>query len=335
MILVTGGTGLLGSHLLYQLVKDGEQVRAIFRNENRKEKVRKIFAFYDAQNANLLFEKIEWVKADVIDIPSLENIFEDITEVYHLAAIISYARKDFNRMMKVNREGTANMVNFSLKHGIQKFCFVSSTAAVSINPEDRKAPLIEANKWIQTSSTSGYAISKYSAEKEVWRGIEEGLNAFIINPSVIMGAGIWGESSLQIPQLVAKGFPFYSRGINAIVDVRDVVYCMVRGMKEDFPSDRYLCAGHSVSFHELMNQIADRLNVKRPKWKAHQSIAQIALFLDFIKGTFTGKRILTKESIETAYSKTYYDSSKIKKTFQFEFRPIKETIDFLVKGRMN
>lgn len=334
MVLVTGGTGLLGSHLLYHLIRDGQTVRAIFRSEEKQKMVKCVFESYDSSHASELFEKIDWVRADVLDIPSLAPVFEGIEIVYHLAGVVSYARKDFNRMMKVNREGTANIVNYALKFGVKKFCHISSTSAVSINYEDRKAPLIEANKWVQTTSTSGYAISKYSAEKEVWRGIEEGLNAVIINPSVILGAGVWGQSSLQIPALAAKGFPFYSKGTNAFVDVRDVVFCMIESIRQDLPSDRYLCTGNAIAFRDLMNLFADELKMKRPRWKANRFLSKTALFLDFIKGLFTHKRTLTTESIKTAFSTTYYDSSKIKKALNFEFRSIEETVRFTVEGRL-
>src|SRR5690606_37061861 len=195
-------------------------------------------------------------------------------------------------------------------------------------------PLIEANKWVQTTTTSGYAISKYSAEKEVWRGIEEGLDAVIINPSVIMGAGSWDESSLKIAKLVDKGFPFYSGGSNAVVDVRDVVECMIQSVEKNLPSDRYLCTGNAVSFRELMNLLADEMGKKRPRWKAGAFLSNLALFFDFIKGIFTGKRTLTSESVRTASSVTTYDSSKIQKALNFEFRPVQDTIYFTVKGRI-
>ena len=334
MILVTGGTGLLGSHLLYALTGKGYAVRAIYRDASRIEIVRKIFSSYNPTDIEELMNRIEWVKADILDLPLMEEVFTGIETVYHLAAVVSYEQRDFSKMMKINREGTANMVNLALDFGVKKFCHVSSTSTVSINYENRKAPLIESNKWVQTTTTSGYAISKYSAEKEVWRGIEEGLDAVIINPSVIMGAGSWDESSLKIARLADKSFPFYSGGSNAVVDVRDVVECMIQSVEKNLPSDRYLCTGNAVSFRELMNLLADEMGKKRPRWKAGKFLSHLALFFDFIKGIFTGKRTLTSESVRTAASVRAYDSSKIQKALNFEFRPIKETIYFTVKGRI-
>lgn len=334
MILVSGSTGLLGSHLLYALTSSGKNVRAMYRSEAKKDLVKKVFAVYNTATATDNFNRIEWVKADVLNISSLEEVFQNVEIVYHLAGKVSYEQKDFQKMMKINREGTANMVNFSIAFGVKQFCHISSTSAVSINYENRKAPLIEANKWVQTTKTSGYAISKYSAEKEVWRGIEEGLNAIIINPSIILGAGDWKESSLKIVGLADKEFPFYSTGANAIVDVRDVVFCMINAIDKNIPSDRYLCTGHPTSFHNLMNLLADEMGKKRPKWKTNALLSTSALFLDFLQGIFTNKRTLTKESIRTASSVTTYDSSKIKNQLQFEFRPIEETITFTVQGKI-
>jgi len=335
MILVSGGTGFLGSHLLAALSKQSVPVRAIYRHEAKIDDVRKIFQVYFQEEYEAYFKKIEWMKADILDVSSLERAFKNVEIVYHLAAVVSFARKDFARMLKVNREGTANMVNLALDFGVKKFCHVSSTSTVSIDYENRKAPLIEANKWVQTTSTSGYAISKYSAEKEVWRGIEEGLNAIIINPSLLMGAGNWDWSSLRIVKLVSKNFPFYSTGENAIVDVRDVVDCLLNSVKNDLPSDRYLCTGNEISFRQLMNFLADEMGTRRPKWKAGQVLSNIALFQDFFKGIFTGKRTLTRESVETAQSVRHYDNSKIKKALNFEFRPLEETIRFTIHGRIH
>lgn len=334
MVLVSGGTGLLGSHLLFALTSKGNKVRAIYRNAAKIESVKKVFFVYTQENAEKYFSRIEWIEADVLDISSLEIAFKGVDIVYHLAGVVSYEKRDFAKMMKVNREGTANMVNFALDYGVRKFCHVSSTAAVSVNYEDRKAPLIEANKWVQSTKTGGYVISKYSAEKEVWRAIEEGLNAVIINPSIIFGAGNWKESSLKIVGLAAKEFPFYSTGANAIVDVRDVTDCMIQSVEKDIPSDRYLCTGNMVSFRELMNLLADEMQLKRPKWKTNAFLSNIALLFDFLKSIFTGKRTLTRESIDTATSTTTYDSSKLKKTLDFTFRPIEDTITFTVKGRV-
>ena len=186
MVLVTGGTGLLGSHLLVRLVQSHDIVRVLYRSTAKKESVQKVFTYYFKTEAAQFLEKLEWVEGDILDLYTLGQAFEGVTHVYHCAGFVSFAQRDFTKLMKINREGTANVVNFCLKYNIQKLVHVSSTAAIG---GDDEQVISEQTKWIQSPETSGYSISKYSAEKEVWRGIEEGLKAVIVNPSVIFGAG--------------------------------------------------------------------------------------------------------------------------------------------------
>jgi dihydroflavonol-4-reductase len=334
MIFVTGGTGLLGSHLLFQLTSEGKSVRAIYRNFDSISRVQKLFNFYNPKASNQLFKLIEWVVCDVRDVVTLEEVMTDCNQVYHCAAAVSFRKKHFHSMMKINREGTANMVNVALTLPIEKFCFVSSTAAVAKDDTKPDVPLVETNKWIQSEETSGYAISKYSSEKEVWRGIEEGLNAVIINPSVIIGAWSWEESSMTIFKTISNGFKFYTKGANAFVDARDVAKAMFLLMESPISNQRFLCTGTNVSFREVFNLIAAALNQKPPSIQAGMFLSQLARFVDGIQSLFTNKRVLTKESVNSAYSVTSYNSSKLLKAIDFQFTPLGETIENAVKGRI-
>lgn len=336
MNFVTGGTGLLGSHLLFKLISEHQKVRAVYRDEHRLNRVYQLFEYYRPADGKELFEQIEWCMCDILDVVQLEKVMKGCTTVYHCAAMISYNKKDFLDMMKINREGTFNIVNISLLLGIEKVCFVSSTSAVSVNEENRKAPLIEANKWVQTTETSGYAISKYSAEKEIWRGIEEGLNAVIINPSVIIGPGIWEESSLTIFKLISNKFRFYTKGGNAFVDVRDVVNSMfILTEDKSIYSERYLCTGHNLLFYELFKLISKELNQPPPSIYANTFLSKLAQSADWFKGLFTGKRTLTGETVRTSRKITEYDSSKLKAVTGRDFYPIEETIRNTVQGRLS
>lgn len=334
MIFVTGGTGVLGSHLLYELTKNGHAVRAIFRDSSKIETVRRVFDFYNPSEGKALFAKIEWVACDVLDIVSLEEAMRGCDVVYHCAALVSFQKKDFYKMMKINRQGTANVVNLSLDLKVKKLCFVSSTAAISVDPEHLNAPLVEKNKWIQTPDTSGYAISKYSSEKEVWRGIEEGLDAVIINPSMIIGAGNWNESSLTILRTIASGFKFYTKGANAFVDARDVAESMVQLMKSEFKNERYLCAGQNVSFRTLFNLVATQLHVQPPTIYAGPFLSGLARRFDYVKSLFTGKQTLTKETEQSAQTITEYDSSKLKQAIGIQFRSLEEMTQNAIAGRL-
>ena len=205
MVFLTGGTGLLGSHLLIELLKRGKTVRALKRKTSSLANVKSIFSFYLGEKANDFFESINWVDGDINDITSLQSLMGSCDEVYHCAGYVSFYRKDFKKLMKINKEGTANLVNTSLELGVKKFSYVSSTAAIG---RDKKGEeYTEKSKWLTSSENSNYAVSKHSGEMEVWRGQEEGLNTSIVNPSVIIGAGDWEEGSLTIFKTVfARGF---------------------------------------------------------------------------------------------------------------------------------
>ena len=223
MILVTGGTGLVGAHLLYHLIKDNETIRAIYRSEERIEVVKKIFSYY-TDDASLI-SKIEWFKADITDIPAMIPAFVGVEKVYHCAAFISFNPKDYKEMRKVNIHGTAIIVNLSIDAKIKKLCFVGSIAAVG---DALNGQLItEENEWNKELDNSGYSITKFGAEMEVWRASQEEVEVVIVNPGIILGSGFWTSGSGKLFSQVYKGFKYYTEGITGFVGVKDVVKSMI------------------------------------------------------------------------------------------------------------
>jgi len=228
MILVTGGTGLVGAHLLYSLINNGENVRAIHRKSSDLEAVKNVFSFY-TNEPEILFTKIEWMVADITDVPSLTPAFKDIDYVYHCAAYISFNPRHYSTLKKVNVEGTANIVNFSLSHNVKKLCYVSSIA--TIGKTANGSLITEETEYNPEEDNSVYAITKYNAEMEVWRGTQEGLDAVIVHPGVILGEGIWSSASGGILRTVYKGVKYYTTGGVGIVDVQDVAEVMISLLK--------------------------------------------------------------------------------------------------------
>lgn len=191
MILVTGGTGLVGATLLLHLTENEAKVTAIYRNLSKTERVK---TFFKHQNKSQNFDKINWIEADILDIPSLEKAFSNIDTVYHCAALISFDPKDEALLRKTNIEGTANIVNFCIDKKVKKLCHVSSIAALGDLKEHEKI-VSEATEWNPEVFHSDYAISKYGAEMEVWRGFKEGVEVVIVNPGVVFGSLLWEEGS--------------------------------------------------------------------------------------------------------------------------------------------
>lgn len=332
MHIVTGATGLLGSHLLFELCSNGYSVRALYRNENRRSKVLDLFKYYNPNTADEYFNSIDWVKGDVTNISSLEELILPDSFVYHCAGYVSFDDKEFTSLIKINREGTGNVVNVCLDKNIKKLCHVSSTAA--IGGEGEKL-LSEKSKWKIEPETTGYAISKYNAEREVWRGIEEGLNAVIVNPCVILGAGDWKETSLTIFETVKKGTKFYPPGSNATVDARDVARIMNQLQQSEISSERFLCIGSNQEFKTLITEIADQLNTKRPTKLAKKWMVKIARRVLQLKSLFTGQRpAINKNTINSLFSNKAYDNSKIKKALNYSFYNLHDQVENGIKGRL-
>lgn len=325
MILVTGSTGLVGSHLLYHLSLKNDAIIAMYRTEKKIEKVRNVFSYY-TNDFEQFFSKIKWVQADITDVPSLEVVFQyNILQVYHCAALVSFDPRDYHEMRRVNIEGTANLVNFSTTQQVQKFCFVSSIAAVgdAINGE----MIDEENDWTDNGDKHGYAITKYGAEMEVWRGSQEGLAVVIVNPGVILGSGFFNEGSGKIFSQVYSGFKFYTEGVTGFVGVKDVVNIMSQLMNSKIINERFILISENKSFRYIFNNIADAFNLKRPSIKIGTFATAIFWRIDWLLTKLTGKTpLLTKNSARSSHNKEFYSTEKIRTTLNFEFQNIETTI---------
>lgn len=328
MILVTGGTGLVGAHLLIYLVENGNSVRTIYRNAETIEKTKSLFYLY---NKELLFEKVEWVEADIIDVSALEIAFENIEYVYHCAALISFRPKDENLLRKINIEGTANIVNFCVAKNIKKLCFFSSIAALG-DLKDTEKIITEESEWNPELPHSDYAISKYGAEMEIWRGQQEGLKTVILNPGVILGPGFSDQGSGKLFKSVAGGLSFYTKGVTGFIAVPDVVRIATELMKGNYSNERFTLIAENISYKDLIFSIADSLNVKRPSIYAGPLLLEITHRIDWFLSAFLGqKRTLDQVTAKASYAKNYYSNEKIKKFLGTEFIDIHQYIAAISK----
>lgn len=313
MILVTGGTGFLGSYLLRALVKAGKPVRALYRSR------------IPAQVQDVA-DRIEWVQGDVLDVVSLEEAFAGVSEVYHCAAIVSFQPDTRDAMMKINIEGTANVVNMAIDAGIRKLVHVSSVAALGRAKQNDQ--LTEKSAWEENNNNSQYAVSKHLSEMEIWRGIAEGLDAVIVNPSIILGSGFWHDGSGMLLKNAWKEFPYYTEGVNGFVDVEDVVEAMIRLMESPVSAERFILNGDNWPYRQLFNEMARHLGKKPPHIATKPWMAAIVWRIEKIRGMITGKRpLLTRETARTAQLKVYYNNGKILEALPgFRFRPLADTI---------
>lgn len=326
MILVTGGTGLVGAHILFDLCSKNLQVKAIKRANSSLYLIESLFSFYAPDTYLKLLGNINWVEADLREIDSLIEATTNIDLVYHAAAIVSFRNKDAKQMLKANIEGTANLMNACKINKVKKIGHISSVAA--LGPAADAAPSSELNQWEVSTNNSAYAISKYGAEREVWRISHEGMDVVMINPSLITGPGDWTKSSTAIFKTVYDGLKFYSLGRTGFVDVRDVSRTIIYLVESNITSERYVISSENLSWKQILTMIADAFDKKPPHLKATRIKVAIAWRILKLFSWISGKEPrITKESARASLRERHFSNEKILGVMDIEFMPIKQSID--------
>jgi dihydroflavonol-4-reductase len=329
MILVTGGTGLVGSHLLYHLLKRGEKVRATKRPTSNVGDVKLAFSFYGDAGIDLL-QQVEWVDADLTNPAAVDALFTDVDRVFHCAAQVSFRPQDARMMRTINPKITANLVNAALAHRIVHFAHVSSVASIGRKKEQDEL-ITEDMEWKNDTHVSNYAVSKYLSELEVWRGIEEGLCAGMINPTLIMGPGNWNHSSNVFFKSLSKPFKFYTTGTNGFVDVRDVVAALLAISDKKVNGERYIISGENLAYRTVFNALAQRFGNPQPALRANPFIIDVIWRIEWLRSRLTGSNpIMTKELAVTTQSKWQYSNQKAREQLGMKFRKIEESFDEFV-----
>ncbi len=310
MILVTGGSGFLGGHLVRELSRRMGHVRALYNTRKP-----------EGDMASL--PGVEWVQADLLDIFDVEAAMKDVTDVYHCAAIVSFDPAKREEMLHFNPESTANIVNQAVEQGIRKLVYVSSVAALGRSGHMNKEA-DEEQEWGESGYNSAYGISKYLAENEVWRGVGEGLCAAIVCPSLILGAGDWSSGSPQIMTVVNKEFPFYTGGVNGWVGVGDVVNALVHLMASDIEGERFIVSEGNHAYRDIFTMMANALGKKPPRIKATPAMTGIIWRANAIWSRITGANpVITRETASTAHSISTYNNSKLLQALKdFSYTPI-------------
>ncbi|MDX1762512.1 MAG: NAD-dependent epimerase/dehydratase family protein [Christiangramia sp.] len=325
MILVTGGTGLVGAHLLFELAKKNERIRATVRVNSDIRQVRNVFSYYcDQSKADELFNRIDWITADINNIPALDSAFEGVEFVYHCAALVSFDPSDEKKLRKINIEGTANIVNLCISHKVKKLCYVSSVAA--IGSEKNSSKVDEKTKWNPENDHNDYAISKYGAEIEVWRGTQEGVDTVIVNPGIIIGPGFWDSGSGKIFKRIDKGLNYHFPKVSGFVGVKDVVQAMIELINSSVKNENFILVSENLSFEKVLKETAEYLNKPKPKRQLKKWMIAMGWFFQKIGSFFGAKREITRDSINGLFQETYYDNSKIQDELNFRYTPVCEVL---------
>ncbi len=315
MILVTGATGFLGSFICRKLLDEKIDFIALKRSNSS------FSLLEDVKN------QINWHEGDITNIDSLEPVLEKVDAVIHAAAVVSFHNSDFDLMSHVNVEGTKLLVDSCLKLNIKKLYFISSVAA--LGRDKSSAEVDETNKWQDSKYNTHYGESKYLAELEVWRGHVEGLDAVILNPSVILGPGDWNNSSSSIFKYVWDEKPFYTEGYINYVDVRDVTDILFKLLKSQISGERFIVNAGKVTFKEMLNKIALRFNKKQPHIKATGLMIRLGLLIAWMKYILTGKKpIITRETARVGKTQIYFNNTKVVNKLNLTFVPLDETLDW-------
>lgn len=328
MILITGGTGFLGSYLAWDLINRGNVVSILKRAESSMLILERIFRNLSGDSFRKMYSKIRFIDGDLLDIYSLSQALEGVTKVYHCAAIVSFESRKKNQMMETNINGTENLVNALLKNPGIRLCHVSSIAAIGRGGADDI--ITEETSWKTSRFNSHYAISKYGGEREVWRGIEEGLDAVIVNPAIILGYGEINSGTSRFFNSVKKGLKIYPGGVNGFVDVFDVVKAMVLLMDSGVSGERYILSAGNISYKDLFSNIADTIGKKGPVIRANSLAMGIAWRFESLRSVLTGsKPLITHETATTSMQNYVYSGEKILTLNDFNYTPFLDTINRL------
>jgi nucleoside-diphosphate-sugar epimerase len=314
-IFITGANGLVGSYLVRYLLDAGYDHITCTRRENS-----------DLSYVEDISNKVQWVTVDLMEADYLQEAIEGHDYVFHIAAYVTFDPGKRDEMFKINVEGTANVVNACLSSKIKKLIFVSSIAALGRN--NLQGVIDEKVEWQESHLNSDYAKSKFLAELEVWRGSEEGLDVVILNPSLVLGAGDWKRSSLQLVEKVANGSPYYPKGTNGFVDVRDVAKSIVMAAQKNCIGERFIISAENVSYKNLMEMMALRLGSQPPKRQLPDWMLSIVPVLEKIRSIILFRSpIITKASLTSVSHTSLYSNKKSKEILGVNYLPIEKTID--------
>ncbi len=302
---------MLGEELICQLLAQGKKVRAVYNKKDLAD-----------------HKSLEKVACSILDVSGLEEAMQGINEVYHCAGLVSFSPDSTDDLYKINVEGTANIVNAALNEGVKKMVHVSSVSA--LGRLRNNVMISEDMQWTQDTSNSKYGESKYLGEMEVWRGIAEGLEAVIINPTIILGPGNWNEGSSGIFKSAYNEFPWYTDGTSGFVDVRDVAAAMIVLMESKVSAERFIISAANETYRNIFSQAALYFNKKPPSKRVTPLLASLIWRYEYIKHILNkSKPLLTKETAATAFAKVYYNNKKFLNLFpSFTYRNINDTISY-------
>lgn len=336
MIFVSGATGLVGSHLLFELCQTKTKIRATFRDKSRMENVKHVFRYY-SDDADMLFEKIEWIPLNLFELEDVIKATKDCSQIYHCAAIVSFNPANKKETIRLNELMTKNIIEAALFHSIFDFCHISSIATLGRMPNN--GYIDETVKYDKSDSHSAYSIGKFKAEVLVLEAQKRGLKPLIVKPSVIIGPGWWKEGSGKFYSVINSGLPFYTNGQTGFVDVRDVAKAMVLLMDSNIRNTDFLISAQNMSYQDFFTKIARSLHKEPPKIKISAFVSMIVWpFAEFFAAIAGKEPVMNRYTARTSQSKYQFSGEKLTNTIDFNYRnmdlSISEFGNFFIKDHL-
>jgi len=317
MILVTGATGIVGSHIVIELLKAGEKVRVLHRKSANFIALAQLLKFHQMPDS------VHYVEGDISDPVSLSEALAGCVQVYHCAAMVSFHPSDARQLHETNVIGTDNVVNACLKENV-KLVYISSTATIGDVPINGERT--EESPWVSDKGKSDYTLSKRYAELEVFRGMQEGLDVTIVNPGVILGPGNWGTSSTTIFLSGLKGLTFYPSGSNGFVDARDVAELAISLSKKENVQGKHLLIGENLTFKDFFTRFHELFGSKKPSVAIPKApVMSIVNALSILEKLRLSPLKMTSENLKSAYRKMVYSNQKMV-DIGYSFRTVNEAL---------
>lgn len=315
MIAITGASGLLGSFIASKFISHEEKIIGLTREKSK------------ALKSDYLQKNIDWREVNILDPISLSESLKDVHTVIHSAALVSFNPRRRKEISDANATGTKNVVDACLAVGVKKLIHISSVAALG-----RQKGIYHINEdstWMNSRLSSDYALSKYQAELEVYRGYEEGLHVSIVNPSVILAPSDWNYSSSQIFKYIWNENAFYTGGVLNYVDVRDVANMVYVLCASNFNGERFIASANYTSIKNIFDEIALRFNKKPPFIKVNTTLSKAIVYLEGVRSFLTNQEpIITKQTAQIASEPFYFDNKKAVEKLKISFQTLEETLDF-------
>lgn len=311
-ILVTGANGFIGSYVARRLVSEGHNAICLVRNGG------------DLSLISDLDHKISIVHGDIRDVPHMYELAADVDCIIHAAAEVSFSAGK-TQLLSAAKDGTANMVNAALEAGIPKFVHISSVAAIGRRkPEEQ---ISEKQIFSHSKYDTDYGLAKFLAEQEVWRAHAEGLNTTVINPSMVVGAGLWERTSIRIFAEIYRGLRFYPVGVTGWVDVRDVATAAFKALDPDLNGRRFIISSENLTYKEVFEAIANGLGVKVPSMAIRPGMFMPVVLFDRIKSALQGQKpLLGMASLRSTSACSYFENDLSVTDLHMKYRPVRESI---------